>query len=147
MIDRTHDLPVARQAQLVGIRRGTVYYRPAPMGDADLRLMRRLDELHLELPFAGSRMRRDLIRREGCAVGRRYVATLMRKMGIEALYRKPNTSRKHPSRLLKYEIWWKNGALSMVLDPFGGTNKSTGARSVRSNFSTGGTPSPISTAC
>ena len=96
MIDRTHDLPVARQAQLVGISRGTVYYRPAQVGDADLRVMRRVDELHLELPFAGSRMLRDLLKREGFEVGRRHVTTLMRKMGIEALYRKPNTSRKHP---------------------------------------------------
>jgi len=96
MIDRTHALPVKRQAELVGISRGTVYYRPEPINDADLCLMRRIDELHLELPFAGSRMLRDLLNAEGFAVGRRHVATLMRKMGIEALYRKPNTSKKHP---------------------------------------------------
>jgi putative transposase len=96
MIDRTHPLPVKRQAQLVGISRGTVYYQPEPISDADLRLMRRVDELHLELPFAGSRMLRDLLNAEGFAVGRRHVATLMRRMGIEALYRKPNTSKKHP---------------------------------------------------
>jgi len=96
MIDRTHALPVKRQAQLVGISRGTVYYQPEPICAADLRLMRRIDELHLELPFAGSRMLRDLLNTEGFAVGRRHVATLMRRMGIEALYRKPNTSKKHP---------------------------------------------------
>jgi putative transposase len=96
MIDRTHELPVKRQAELVGISRGTVYYQPEPISDADLRLMRRIDELHLELPFAGSRMLRDLLNAEGFALGRRHVATLMRKMGIEALYRKPNTSKKHP---------------------------------------------------
>jgi putative transposase len=96
MIDRTHALPVKRQAQLLGISRGTVYYQPEPINDADLRLMRRIDELHLELPFAGSRMLRDLLNTEGFAVGRRHVATLMRQMGIEALYRKPNTSKKHP---------------------------------------------------
>jgi len=96
MIDRTHALPVKRQAELVGISRGTVYYRPEPINDADLCLMRRIDELHLELPFAGSRMLRDLLNAEGFAVGRRHVATLMREMGIEALYRKPNTSKKHP---------------------------------------------------
>ena len=96
MIDRTHDLPVAHQAKLVGISRGTVYYRPEPTNDADLRLMRRIDELHLELPFAGSRMLRDLLRGEGFEVGRRHVSTLMRKMGIEAIYKKPNTSKKHP---------------------------------------------------
>jgi len=96
MIDRTHALSVKRQAELVGISRGTVYYQPEPMSEGDLRLMRRIDELHLELPFAGSRMLRDLLNAEGFAVGRRHVATLMRRMGIEALYRKPNTSKKHP---------------------------------------------------
>jgi putative transposase len=96
MIDRRHALPVKRQAELVGISRGTVYYHPEPIGDADLRLMRRIDELHLELPFAGSRMLRDLLNGEGFEVGRRHVATLMRRMGIEALYRKPNTSKRHP---------------------------------------------------
>jgi len=97
MIDRTHPLPIKRQAELVGISRGTVYYHPEPISAADLALMRRLDELHLEHPFAGSRMLRDLLRREGSAVGRRHVATLMRRMGIEAIYRKPNTSRRHPA--------------------------------------------------
>jgi len=96
MIDRTHELPVKRQAELVGISRGTVYYHPEPVPESDLRLMRRMDELHLELPFAGSRMLRDLLNAEGFEVGRRHVATLMRRMGIEALYPKPNTSRKHP---------------------------------------------------
>jgi putative transposase len=96
MIDRTHELPIKRQAELVGISRGTVYYHPEPVSDADLRLMRRIDELHLELPFAGSRMLRDLLNGEGFEVGRRHVATLMRRMGIEAIYRKPNTSKKHP---------------------------------------------------
>jgi putative transposase len=97
MIDRSHELSVKRQAELVGISRGTVYYHPEPICEADLKLMRRIDELHLECPFAGARMLRDLLRREGFEVGRRHVATLMRKMGIEALYRKPNTSRRHPA--------------------------------------------------
>jgi putative transposase len=96
MIDRTHALPVKRQAELVGISRGTVYYQLGALSDAELRLMRRIDELHLELPFAGSRMLRDLLNGEGFAVGRRHVTTLMRRMGIEALYRKPNMSKKHP---------------------------------------------------
>ena len=96
MIDRTHGLPVRRQAQLVGISRGTVYYVPEPASDAEQRLMRRIDQLHLNHPFAGSRMLRDMLNREGFAVGRRHVATLMQRMGIEALYRKPNTSKKHP---------------------------------------------------
>lgn len=97
MINRGHDLPITRQAELLGISRGAVYYRPEPVSPSDLALMRRIDELHLEHPFAGSRMLRDLLRREGVDVGRRHVATLMRKMGIEAIYRKPNTSKKHPA--------------------------------------------------
>jgi putative transposase len=97
MIDRDHDLPIKRQAQLVGIARGSVYYQPEPISPADLRLMRRIDELHLEWPFAGSRMLRDLLRlHHGVEVGRRHVVTVMRRMGIEALYRKPDTSKKHP---------------------------------------------------
>jgi len=78
------------------VSRGSVYYLPKPVSEPDLKLMRRIDELHLELPFAGSRMLRDLLRQEGFKVGRKHVATLMRKMGIEALYRRPNTSRQHP---------------------------------------------------
>ena len=96
MIDRTHPLPVTRQAEILNISRGSVYYLPKPMSEADLALMRRIDELHLECPFAGARMLRDLLRQEGFEVGRKHVATLMHRMGIEALYRKPNTSRKHP---------------------------------------------------
>ncbi len=97
MIDRGHELPIKRQAELLNISRGTVYYRPEPVSEADLLLMRRIDELHLEHPFAGSRMLRDMLAREGIRVGRRHVGTLMRRMGIEALYRKPNTSKKHPA--------------------------------------------------
>jgi putative transposase len=96
MIDRTHKLPVARQAEILNVSRGSVYYLPKPVSESDLRLMRRIDALHLELPFAGSRMLRDLLRLEGVHVGRKHVATLMRKMGIAALYQRPNTSRKHP---------------------------------------------------
>ncbi len=97
MIDRAHNLPICRQCELVGISRGTAYYHPEPICDEDLRLMRRIDELHLEHPFAGSRMLRDFLRQEGFDVGRRPVGTLMHRMGIEALYRKPNTSKKHPA--------------------------------------------------
>ncbi|MFN8737451.1 MAG: IS3 family transposase [Betaproteobacteria bacterium] len=96
MIDRKHTLPIARQAELLGISRGAVYYLPQPASAADLRLMRRIDELHLEHPFLGARLLRDVLNREGFAVGRKHVATLMRRMGIEPLYRKPNTSKKHP---------------------------------------------------
>jgi putative transposase len=97
MIDRDHRLPVKRQAELLGISRGSVYYQPTPIPEAELALMRRIDRLHLEQPYAGSRMLRDLLRLQGVEVGRRHVATLMRRMGIQALYRKPNTSRKHPA--------------------------------------------------
>jgi putative transposase len=97
MIDRHHELSIKRQAELLNISRGTVYYHPEPVSQADQQLMRRIDELHLERPFAGSRMLRDMLKREGIEVGRRHVGTLMRRMGIEALYRKPNTSKKHPA--------------------------------------------------
>lgn len=95
MIDGTHNLPVVRQAQLLDVSRSSVYYLPQPMPECDLRLMRRLDELHLEHPFAGARMLRDMLKLEGIKVGRKHVATLMKKMGIEALYRKANTSRRN----------------------------------------------------
>ena len=85
MIDRDHKLPLARQAKAVGISRGSIYYRPRSVGEAGLGLMRRIDELHLEYPFAGSRMMRGLLRQEGLSCGRRHIATLMRRMGIEAL--------------------------------------------------------------
>jgi putative transposase len=95
MIDRSHPLPLTRQAQAVNISRGSLYYLPVPVSPTDLALMRRIDELHLEHPFAGARMLRDLLWQEGEKIGRKHVATLMRKMGIEALYRKPNLSRKN----------------------------------------------------
>ena len=100
MIDRSHDLPIKRQAEIVNISRGSVYYEAQPVGDADLKLMRRIDELHLELPFAGARMLRDLLRAEGFAVGRKQRTTRMRRRGITALYRRPNTSRKAPGQTI-----------------------------------------------
>jgi putative transposase len=96
MIDREHDLPIVRQAELVRISRGSVYYRPRPVPDADLAIMRRLDRLHLEYPFAGARMLRGLLAAEGCKIGRRHVKTLMQRMGMEALYRRPRTSKPEP---------------------------------------------------
>jgi putative transposase len=97
MIDRDHALPLTHQARLLNISRGTVYYQGQDCNPKDQKLMRRIDELHLDYPFAGSRMLRDLLCGEGLLVGRRHVRTLMHRMGIEALYRKPNTSKKHPS--------------------------------------------------
>ena len=96
MIDRNHRLSVTRQARMLGISRASVYYIPRPVSEVDLKLMRAMDELHLEYPFAGSRMLRDMLRQDGFDVGRKHVATLMRRMGIEALYRKPRTTRRHP---------------------------------------------------
>jgi putative transposase len=96
MIDRSHALPLTRQARALGISRGSVYYLPRSVSAADLAIMRRMDQLHLELPFAGSRMLRDLLNREGIKIGRCHVVTLMKRMGIEAIYRKPNTSKPGP---------------------------------------------------
>ncbi len=96
MIDRDHALSLTRQAALVGLARASLYYAPRECADADLRIMRRLDALHLDLPFAGSRMLRDLLRGEGLTIGRDHVRTLMRRMGIRAIYRRPRTSQPHP---------------------------------------------------
>jgi len=92
MIDREHELPVVRQCELLDLARSTAYYQPLPVSEADLALMRRIDELHLKWPFLGSRRLRDLLQKDGFEVGRKRVATLMRVMGISALYRAPKTS-------------------------------------------------------
>ena len=96
MIDRTDQLSVTRQCEVLALPRSTAYYRPAPESPANLLLMRRIDELHLEFPFAGARMLRDLLRQEGIQAGRKRISRLMQKMGIEALYRRANTSKKQP---------------------------------------------------
>ena len=96
MMDANHALSISCQAQLAGISRGSVYDVPTPVSAADLVRMRHLDALHLEHPFMGARMLRDQLNREGFTVGRTHVGTLMARMGIEALYRKPGTSTKHP---------------------------------------------------
>ncbi len=96
MIDRHHGLALATQAQLLGIARSTVYRAPQPVSAADLAVMRRIDELHLGYPFAGSRMLRAMLANEGIGVGRTHVRTLMRRMGVEALYRRPRTSKPGP---------------------------------------------------
>ena len=95
MIDRTHALPISRQAVALGLSRGSVYYVPRPVSEADLALMRRLDALHLDFPFAGARMLRRLLRRDGVDIGRRHVTTLMRRMGITAIAPQPGTSKRH----------------------------------------------------
>src|SRR4051794_41058143 len=89
-------LTIARQVKLLNISRGSVYYKPRPVPAEALAIMRRLDELHLDYPFAGSRMLRDMLGREGVEIGRRRVAAMMKRMGIEALYRRPSTSKPAP---------------------------------------------------
>ena len=96
MIDREHALSISRQSEALKISRGSVYYLPRAVSAVDLAIMRRLDQLHLEFPFAGSRMLRGLLAGEGIKVGRRHVRTLMKRMGIEALYRRPRTTKPEP---------------------------------------------------
>ena len=96
MIDREHDLPITKQVKVLRISRGSVYYLPRPVSASDLEVMRRLDRLHLEHPFAGSRMLHGLLIGEGYKIGRRHVKTLMKRMGIEALYRRPRTTKPEP---------------------------------------------------
>ena len=93
-----------------------MYYQPELVNQAELALMRRIDELHLEHPFVGSRMLRDLLRLRGLEAGRRHVGTPMKRMGIQALYRKPNTSKKHPAHavfLYALRDWSSSGKRSM----------------------------------
>ena len=97
MIDREHELPVIRQCQLLELPRSTAYYREQEEDEGNLALMRRIDELHLEHPYAGSRMLRDMLRLEGHAVGRKRVRRLMKLMGIQAIYQKPKTTKRHPA--------------------------------------------------
>src|ERR1700726_1791668 len=96
MIDREHDLSITQQAEALNISRGSVYYLPRPVSANDLEVMRRLARLHLQFPFAGSRLLRGLLAAEGCKIGRRHVKTLMQRMGIEALYRRPRTTKPEP---------------------------------------------------
>ena len=125
MIDREHRLSVSRQARLLGISRGSVYDQRRPPSPADLALMRRMDALHVEDPFAGSRMLRGLLRQEGSIVGRLHVATLMKRMGMMALYRRPATSHPtpghqlDPSRLRKVAVTRPNHVCTTFLMPSG----------------------------
>ena len=96
MIDRTHELALTQQARLLGLSRSSLYYKPCPVSQADMDIMRRIDALHLDYPFAGSRMLRDLLRGEGIEIGREAVRTMMKRMGIQAIYRRPNTSKPAP---------------------------------------------------
>ena len=95
MIDRNHALPLKQQCKILQLARSTAYYQPVETSVEELALMRRVDELHLKFPFAGARMLSRLLKREGLTTGRRRVSTLMKLMNIHALYRKPNTSKRH----------------------------------------------------
>jgi putative transposase len=81
-----------RQCQLLDVCRSSLYYQPTPVSEADLALMRAIDERHLKHPFLGARRLAQMLKREGRDVGRRHVGSLMRLMGIEAIYRKKRTS-------------------------------------------------------
>ncbi len=96
MIDRTNPLPVGKQAKLLGISRGAVYYLPRATSPADLVLMGQIDRLHLEHPFMGQRMLVRQLARQGVQVGRLHVRTLMQRMGICAMAPQPGTSRPGP---------------------------------------------------
>jgi len=96
MIDKSHDLPLTRQAELLNLSRSSLYYSPVEISPMDLELMRTIDQLHTEYPFMGARMLRDRLKTLGYRVGRRHVARLMRLMGIEALYRKKMTTQRNP---------------------------------------------------
>ena len=100
MIDRQHPLPVVQQCQILALARSSVYAVPQPVAAATVALMRQIDALHLQHPFAGSRMLRDLLRLQGVHVGRKHVATLMRRMRIEALYQRPRTTQPHPGHVV-----------------------------------------------
>ena len=105
MIDKEHDLPVVRQVQLLDLSRSSVYYQPRPISESDLQLMHRIDKLHLDYPFAGARMLRDMLRLDKILVGRKHISTLMKKMGIEALYHKANNSRRNQAhRIYPYRL-------------------------------------------
>ncbi len=93
MITRESDLPITRQCQLLKLNRSTVYYQPKLASEEDLKLMRRIDEMHLKRPFYGSRRIRDWLWEEGYDINRKRVQRLMRKMGITAIYPKKNTSK------------------------------------------------------
>ena len=96
MIDREHTLSLTRQSQIFELSRSSLYYQAVPVSDQDLELMRLIDEIHLKHPFMGSRSIRDQLQDMGHKVGRQHVNTLMKKMGIAAMYRKPRLSKPHP---------------------------------------------------
>jgi putative transposase len=97
MIDKEHALSLSRQSEILELSRSSLYYEAVPVSDRDLELLRLIDEIHLKYPFMGSRSIRDQLQDKGHQVGRQHVSTLMKKMGIAAVYRKPRTSKPHPA--------------------------------------------------
>ena len=130
MIDRKHNLSITKQADVLKISRGSVYYLPRPVSSADLAIMRHLDRLHLEFPFAGSRMLRGLLAPPGCKIGRRHVKTLMRRMGIEALYRRPRTTKPEPGHKIYPPITVRENreSVAIVAMPMTSSSLSKGRR-------------------
>jgi putative transposase len=96
MIDKEHELPITKQCHILELSRSSIYYEPAPVSDKDRELMRLIDEIHLEEPYLGSRGMKSVLKMRGYKAGRIHVRTLMRKMGIETLYKKPRLSKPHP---------------------------------------------------
>lgn len=96
MIDRTHPMPITRQARVLELSRSSVYYQPVPTSAEDLAVMAAMDDIHMELPFYGIRRIRGELAGRGFTVGRQHVATLMRTMGIEAIHPKRRLSVPHP---------------------------------------------------
>ena len=113
MIDKTHQLSVRQQSQLIQINRSTLYYKPKEISSTDLSWMRLIDEIHLDYPFMGSRMIRDMLQRQGHQIGRRKVRRLMRLMGIHTLYPKPNTSKPNLAHRIFPYLLKKHGHRSL----------------------------------
>ncbi len=114
MIGREHKLPLTRQSQILELSRSSLYYKAVPVNALDLEIMKQIDKIHLKYPFMGSRSIRDELQEQGYEIGRDHVRTLMKKMRIEALYRKPRLSKPHPGHkvypylLRGVEITWAN---------------------------------------
>jgi len=103
MVKSHHKLPLSRRCRLLDIPRSSAYYKPACPPRQDEALMRQMDEIHLELPFYGTRRMRDELLERGHRVNRKRVQRLMRRMGMNALYPKPNTSRpNHAHKVYPY---------------------------------------------
>jgi len=96
MIKKTHILSMTRQCRLLSLHRSSVYYKPVENTDDELILMRWIDEIHLQRPFLGARRVTDELHSSGCKVNHKRVRRLMQKMDIQAVYPKPNTSKRHP---------------------------------------------------